>query len=398
MRLAYLVSRFPTLSETFVIREVLEVQRLGHEVQVYSLKGGSDSGYDRAAEETVRATQYSPFLWSGPLLWANLKAAAVHPIRYWGTLGYLLFHGIRQPLECVKGLVTFPKVVYYGALMASRGVEHVHAHFANVPTLAALVIRRIWGIPYSFVGHGLHDLFDFRTMLRNKVRHARFAVLISEYNRQHVVRDCDPADAAKLHVVRTGTDVERLSRVPRQPEKGLLVTVARLSAEKGLTYMVEALSLLRQRGVRARWSVAGEGAERGALEAKVRELGLGGEVTLWGAIAAEEVAPLVARAEVFVLPSLFEGLPVTLMEAMALRVPVVSTAITGIPELVRDGRTGLLAQPRDPTGLADAIERLLKDPELAGRLAENGYRLVREEFDLRRNARRVVDLIEQSNR
>jgi len=253
MHLAYMVSRFPTLSETFVIREVLEVQRLGHEVQVYSLRGGPDSGYDRAAEATVRATQYSPFLLSAPLLWANLKAAAVHPIRYGGTLGYLLLHGIRQPLECVKGLVTFPKAVYYGALMAARGVEHVHVHFANVPTLAALVIRRIWGIPYSFTCHA-HDLFVFRSMLAEKLSGAGFAVAISEFDKAFLARHCAAEDMSKVHVVHCGADVEKFSQQPRRPQAGLLVAVARLTAMKGFGDLVGACEILRNRGV----AVAGE--------------------------------------------------------------------------------------------------------------------------------------------
>ncbi len=395
MRLAYLVSRFPALSETFVVREILEIQRLGHKVQVYSLKSNPDAGYDEAAEKIVGETEYSPFFLSARLLRANLKTAIRRPLRYWGTLLYVLAHSLGKPVECLKALVAYPKTIYYGTLMASRGVQHIHAHFANVPTLSALIISRIWGIPYSFVGHGMHDVFQFTCMIRQKVAHAEFAITVSEYNRSFFVRFCSPEEMRKVVVVHTGADIEKFSRVSRCREQDLIVTVARLSKEKGLVYLAQACALLRQRGVAFQWLAAGEGRDRNALETALCELNLEACVRLLGAINADEVPALLARAHVFVLPSTIEGLPVTLMEAMAARVSVVATAITGIPELVRDGETGLLVPPRAPVALADAIETLLNDSALAGRLAENAHRLVSEEFDLRKNARRLAELIEQ---
>ena len=121
MRIAYIVSGFPAFSETFVLREAVEVQSLGHDVQVYSLKSRVDPCYYPPAERIVRSTEYSPFFLSPRLLWANVKTALCHPVKYWGTLLFMLLHGLRTPIECLKSLIAYPKTIYYGTLMAARG-------------------------------------------------------------------------------------------------------------------------------------------------------------------------------------------------------------------------------------------------------------------------------------
>jgi colanic acid/amylovoran biosynthesis glycosyltransferase len=398
MQLAYLLSCFPMLSETFVIREMMEMERLGHSVQPYSLKNHPDTGYDEVAEPMVRRTQYSPFLLSAALVWANVKTAFSRPVKFWGTLLFILVRSMGQPKECLKGLAAFPKTIYYGTLMAGRGVDHLHVHFANVPTLSALVIHRIWGIPYSFTSHA-HDLFVFRTMLAEKLHEASFAVTISEFNRKFLERHCAAEDMAKVRIIHCGADVERLAHIARRPEPGLIVSVARLSPMKGFIHLVEACALLRERGLAVRCEIGGEGPERPVLEERIRAMGLEETVKLRGAIRAAEVAAFIARGEIFALPcvtmpdGLMDGVPVSLMEAMALGLPAVSTTVSGIPELVRDGRTGLAVPPRDVRALADALGRLLSDRGLADRLAAAGQELVRQEFDLHLNARRVAELV-----
>jgi len=398
MRIAYIASGFPAFSETFVVREAVEVRRLGHEVQVYSLKSRVDTCDYPPAEEVVRLTQYSPFLLSGRLLWANLRTALRHPLRYCGALLFVLLHGLRTPIECLKGLVAYPKTIYYGTLMCERGVEHVHAHFANIPALSALIISRIWGIPYSFIAHA-HDLYLYRSMLAEKLAGARFAVTNSEYNREFLGRYCAAADMAKLTVLHCGGDVERLGKVVRRAEPDLVVSVSRLCEQKGYVYLVDACAILRQRGVGVRCLVAGEGPERPRVEARVRELGLEDGFDLPGRVP--DVGDLLARGRVFVLPCVeasdgqMDGIPTVLIEAMAAGIPVVSTTISGVPELVRDGEGGLVVAPEDPVALADAIERLLGDESLADRLAASGRQFVCDHYDLRKNAQALAELFER---
>jgi colanic acid/amylovoran biosynthesis glycosyltransferase len=403
MRLAYVVSRFPCFSETFVVREVVEMMRMGHSVKVYALKNRTDPGYVPVAEEAVRSTQFSAFFLSWSLLAANLKTALMHPILYWGTLLFVLFHSLPTPKECLKAAVSFPKMVYYGSLMRERGVEHVHAQFANIPTTAALVIHRVWGIPYSFTAHA-HDLFTHRSMLAQKLAESSFAVTISEYNRKIISGYCAPEDMSKLVVQHCGADVERMSKVSRSPEPGLIISVGRLHSMKGYIYLVEACALLRKRGVPVRCAIAGEGPERPILEERIRQAGIGDIFQLAGLVTPTDLPKFLSRGTVFALPCVrsadgsMDGLPTVLIEAMAVRIPVISTDISGVPELVHDGATGLLVPPEDAAALADAIEKLLKDSDLAGRLAEAGYDLVCDKFDLRKNAARIAQLIQQQGR
>ena len=399
MRVAYIVSGFPMFSETFVLREAVEVQRLGHDVQVYAMKSLADTGYDPSAEKLVQNTQYSPFFVSAALVWANLATAVRHPVKYWGTLLYVFAHGLATPKECLKALVTYPKTIYYGALMKARGVAHIHAHFANIPTLAALIINRIWGIPYSFAAHA-HDLFTHRSMLREKLAGARFAVTCSEYNRTFVRPFCRAEDMDKFRVLHCGADVRRLQQVVRRPEPVLIGCVSRLSEQKGFKYLVEACALLRKRSVNFRCILAGEGPEQPALQVQAQALGVADVVELPGRVP--DVGEFLSRLSVLVLPCVqaddgsMDGLPTVLIEAMAARIPVISAAVSGIPELVRNGETGLLVPQRDPAALADVIEKMLKDPALAARLAEGGHRLACQQYDLEKSARGVADLFERS--
>ena len=401
MRIAYLVSRFPAFSETFVVREVVEVRRRGHAVQVYALKSRTDPGYDPSAEHLVRSTQYSRFLLSGPLLWANLKAACCRPVRYWGSLLFVFLHGLRTPKECLKALAAYPKTVYYGALMAERGVEHIHVHFANVPTLSALVIRRIFGIPYSFFAHA-HDLYQFRSMLAEKLAGATFALTNCEFNRDYLARFCEPEDMKKVSVLHCGGDVRRLSRVERHPEPGLVVSLGRLCEQKGFVYLVEACAALRRRGMAVRFEVAGEGPDRPMLQQRIAELGVGDAFVLLGRIP--DIESLLARAALFALPCVvagdgsMDGIPTVLIEAMAAKVPVVSTMVSGVPELVRNGETGRTVPANDAEALADAIETVLNDPEGARRMAEKGCELVCQSYDLHKNAGTVVEMLERISR
>ena len=401
MRIAYLVSRFPAFSETFVQREAAEVVRAGHDLQVYALKSRTDPGHDPAVADLVGNAQYSPWLLSAALLWANLATALRHPLRYFGTLVFGIIHGLRTPVECAKMLVAWPKTVYYGRLMARRGVQHVHAHFANVPALSALIISRIFRLPYSFTAHA-HDLFIYKSMLEEKIAGAAFAVTGARFTLD-ILKAHSPEDQwPKLHLIHCGADIDRYSRTPLNPQRGLIVSVGRLSGQKGFPHLVDACVILRERGVDVRCTVAGEGPDRPLIKARIAERNAADFFSLPGKVP--DLVEFLGRAHIFVLPCVrapdgsMDGIPTVLIEAMAARIPVVSTAVSGVPELVRNDQTGLCVSPDDPAALADAIERLIKDPALAARLVENAYRLADETYDLRKNGRRVADLFEQYRR
>jgi glycosyltransferase involved in cell wall biosynthesis len=397
-RIAYLVSWFPAITETFILDEVRELRARGVEVEVLPLfgrRGGDVHAGWRGLEACTHYHRTLSFeLAAAQLHWLRRRPGVL--LRAWGE-ALLRSAGSR------KLLVRAPLVLLKGALLARRieamGAAHVHAHWATHPTLAAWLVRALTGKDYSFTAHA-HDLYVDRAMLREKVLGARFVVTISEFNRRLLDEECGAAAAGKVHVVRCGVDTEGFAPARRPTEVPTFACVASLRPYKGHAVLLEAVRLLRARLPALRVVLVGDGELRADLARRIARGGLAGVVELRGALPHQEIPAVLAGATAMVLPSVtsrdgqMEGIPVALMEAMAAGVPVIASRLSGIPELVRDGETGLLVPERDPVALAEAMERLARDPALGARLAEEGRRAVRERFDRGRNVARLAALFE----
>jgi colanic acid/amylovoran biosynthesis glycosyltransferase len=396
LKVAYVMSRFPKLSETFVLGEILAVEEHGVEVEVFPLlREREEIAHPEAAALSERA-RFQPFL-SLPILRSQVHFLRRAPRRYVGALWALLRGTWGSANYFVGALGIFPKVVHDARLMEAEGIAHVHCHFSNHPAAAGFVVNRLTGIPYSFTAHGF-DLHVDRHMLREKVAEAAFVVAVSEYNRKLILEECGEPASARLAVIHCGVDT-RFFRPPESAAPGppfSVLCVGTLHEVKGQAYLVEACRLLAESGVDVTCTLVGDGPDREALLRQITTTGLEGRVALVGRRTRAEVAELLGRAHVLVSPSVptaegkREGIPVVLMEAMASGVPVVASGISGIPELVEDGRTGLLVPPRDPSALAVALRRLHDDPALRESLAHAGRTLVEREFDVRKNAGELV--------
>jgi glycosyltransferase involved in cell wall biosynthesis len=284
--------------------------------------------------------------------------------------------------------------------MAQAGIDHAHSHFATEGAELAHLAWLMGGPTYSVTTHA-KDIYHEQVLpddLRWKLGDALFVSTVSEGNRQHLspILNVD----GRLRVVPNSVDLRRLGgRVERRPEPGLVVSVARLVEKKGLADLVAACGILRQRGTHVRLAIAGEGPLRGELERAAVGAGLDG--ALLGPLPHEEIRGLYGRASVFCLPCVIastgdrDGLPTSVLEAMALGVPVVTTAVNGLAEAVVDGETGLVVPEHDPDALADALERVLGEPELAARLAEQGRRHVERSFSLEQSVSLLRSLFPQ---
>lgn len=404
LRVAYVMSRFPKLTETFVLNELLEVKRLGVDVSIYPLLREHDPVVHPGAAELAGEANYLPFL-SPSFLGSHLHYLKRRPGAYLSSLADLIRDNLGKPRFLAAGLVLFPKVVHAARLMASRGIDHVHCHFARHPALAGLIVSRLTGIPFSFTAHG-SDVHVDRRMLCRKLREASFAITISEFNRSVIQGDCGELPRGKLHVLHVGVDTD----VFHQPERGdpgapntlRIVCVGTLHEVKGQVHLIEACALLRQRGVDVTCRLIGRGPDEGALRKAIRRLGLGDQVTLVGPLPGDGVLEELRRADVLVAPSVVsargqrEGIPVVLMEAMSCGLPVVSSRLSGIPELVDHERNGLLVTPGRADELAEALARLATAPDLRRRLGSSGRRTVERGFDLRASARTLVSLLRRS--
>jgi len=404
MKVAYMMSRFPKLTETFVLYEMLSLERLGVRVEIFPLVREKTPVMHAESLPYVRRAQYTP-LFSWPILRANLDALLRRPRAYLGAFWALFRHNLGSPRFFTRAMALFPKSVYLAQRMQQAGITHIHAHFASHPAAAAYVIHRLTGIPYSFTAHG-SDIHRDRHMLREKVARAAFVAPISNFNRQVILDECAGRFEEKLVVVHCGVDTGVFHPNGRRPALPgaapfSILCIGTLHEVKGQTYLIEACRLLQQKGLPFQLRFVGDGPDLPKLQAQVARAGLQGCVEFLGRKTREEVIKLLRAVDVLVAPSVpsrdgrKEGIPVVLMEAMASGVPVIASRLSGIPELVEDGRDGLLVTPGRADELAAALERLALDPELQACLSQEGRKKIEREFDLNASTARLLHLFKE---
>jgi colanic acid/amylovoran biosynthesis glycosyltransferase len=398
VRVAYLMSRFPKLTETFILYEMVALEQQGVAVEIYPLlREPTDVVHPEAVPLVARA-HFHPFI-SRAVLRAHWHFLRRRPGAYLGALGALLQGTWRSRRYFTRAVALFPKAVYFAYQMAASGVQHVHAHFASHPAAAALVIRRLTGIPYSFTAHG-SDIHRDKTMLCQKVAEADFVVPISDYNRQVILEACRGEHAEKLVVIHCGVDTGLIQPQESGVESGdrpfSLLCIGTLHEVKGQKILLEAGRLLKERNVDFTCGFVGDGPDEDALVAQAQAAGLAEIVHFHGRLTRPEVIERLRLADVVVAPSVpsrdgrREGIPVALIEAMSSGRTVVASRLSGIPELVKDMQSGLLVPPGDAVALADALECLYREPALRRRLAQAGRKRVEAGFDLHGNAAKLA--------
>jgi colanic acid/amylovoran biosynthesis glycosyltransferase len=394
-RVAYVMSRFPKLTETFVLGEVLALERRGVPVDLYPLLRERAPVVHPEAARLVARSRYEPFL-SPAIVVSQLAWLRRRPGAYLRAWRDVLVGTWGSPNFFVGAIGCFPKVAHAARRMQAEGVTHVHCHFANHPAVAGLIVHRLAEIPFSFTAHG-SDLHKDRRMLGRKVAEAAFVATISHDNRRLIVAECGEHVAGKVHVVRAGVDTRLFAPATLepagQPRDALrIVCVGTLHEVKGQPHLIEACRLLAGRGIDVRCRLIGGGPDEKALRAQIEAAGLAESVVVAGPRIRQQIVDELWRADALVAPSVptragrREGIPVVLMEAMSTGLPVVASAISGIPELVEHEVSGLLVPPRDAAAIARALQRLAADPALRERLGGAARKRVLAEFDLEDSA------------
>ena len=394
-RVAYVLKMYPRFSETFVLNELLELERQGVALRVFSLKRPNDGIAHADVQRLRAAVTYLPE--SLPrLVWAQRELLRRRPLR----LLALLLRAVRK-----RRLDSAKHVLQAGALaprLLDERWTHLHAHFASGSTSVALNASRLTDVPYSLTAHAKDIYLDSvrPADLARKLAPARFAVTVSDYNAAYLR---PLANGTRVVRVYNGIDLERFTPngTPRD-RPPLVLAVGRLIEKKGFDDLVRACASLDAEGTDFRCAIVGKGPLRDDLQTLIDRLGLGSRVSLTGPLPRERLLHLYPRAAVMAAPCTVgddgnrDGLPTVLVEAMALGVPVVTTPVTGIPELVEDGVTGLLVPERAPAALARAIGCLVDEDELAQQVAAAARARVEERFDLRRNVAQLRRLFEEA--
>ena len=392
LEMAYLVSRYPSVTHTFILNEIRQLRELGVEIRVASISPPDRLRQDMTAieREENSATFYVKSRGVTKIFADHLKTLLSLPVGYFRGLFCALAIGQFHPARTLSALFYFIEAVIVGQWMRRESLTHFHTHFSST---VGLICRRIFPPTMSMTIHGPAEFDDpasFR--LKDKIAASSFVCAISDYARSQLMKASPHRDWNKIDVSPLGIDPSVFEPHPFRAtsESFEIVCIGRLVAVKAQHVLIDAVDALKKRHRPVRLRLIGDGPDRLELECAVTERGLTDQVIFEGWRNQRQILELYRQADIFALASFAEGVPVALMEAMAMQIPCVATRITGVPELIRDGIDGLLVAPSNVEELADAIEKLIDDPVLRQTLGTAGRIRVKEKYDLARNARRLM--------
>jgi len=398
--LAYIVSQYPKLSEIFIIREVLQLRNLAFNIDVASVNAA-----DRAsnlltsdeANESALTYYIKPDGLMGALR-AHLKMLATNSVGYLRGLRMAFFLSGLDLKKLFFNLMYFTEALMTGSWMKAKGQTHLHAHLGSQPATIAMYVKKIFGFSYSITVHGPDEFYDAKGQyLAEKIRESDFICCISNFARSQLMK-LSPYDCwHKLEVCRLGVDPGIFSPTEFEEEPAIfeVICVGRLSAAKGQHILIDAIAILVEKGRNVRLRIVGDGDDRDSLEKHAHKLNLTDKIIFEGAVNQDKIRELYSNAHIFSIPSFAEGIPVVLMEAMSMEIPCVTTRITGIPELIRDGNDGLLVAPSSAKELSAALEKLMDDAELRRLTGKNGRLRILEYYNLSTNVSQLGEVFKR---
>ncbi|WP_427005957.1 glycosyltransferase family 4 protein [Pseudarthrobacter sp. H2] len=390
---AYVLKMYPRFSETFIVSEILAREAAGDRIEIFSLLPPNDPRFHADLARVQAPVTYIDRPLKTVDLWESFNAAGAA-----GLTGALARNFAELAAATPDDAV---RAINLAVALQHRNIRHMHVHFASGATSVARLASAITGIPYSFTAHAV-DIFHESVSsedLRLKLEQAHHAVTISRFNLRYLRRRF-PASTSRLHLVRNGLE---LGRFPYRDPRPLgttvrIAAVGRLVEKKGFQHLLPAAAELLDQGFSLDLRIAGTGVLAEELESSIERLRLGDHIRLIGPQTQDQVHELLSSSDIFVAPCVIgadgnaDGMPTVLLEAMATGIPCISTAVTGIPEVVRNGSTGLLARPGNPRALARAIQAMSSPGTDRVTLARNARALIEDQFDVRRQAEALRSL------
>ena len=403
MKVAYIMSRFPHLPETFIIREMIALENEGIQVCLYPIIVQKEKVIHPIArpwlKRVYRSSLFSPSVWL-----VNLRLVFSEFKKYRGLLKDVLGANRENKKFSFRVLVIFPKAVWMAESMMREGINHIHAHYATYPALLAFIVHRLTGIPFSVSVHA-HDIYVDQTMLCEKLDSAAFIRSISEFNKNFLTKQCGSAIGSKIRMIHCGINLKNYQGMKsKRKGKFRILSIGSLQPYKGYEYLLMACALLKRRNFKFSCEIIGGGELNTSLGKMIIKLGLENIVQLLGRKTETEVAKYLHNAQCYVQPSIItesgkmEGIPVALMEAMASKLPVIATKISGLPELIEDQRSGFLVPPADEVALAERIFWIYENPKNAGEFGEHGYKKVKKDFNIYKIAPQLKELFVQNTK
>ena len=394
---AYLVSQYPAVNHTFILREIRGLRNAGLPIQVASIRY-ADRPIEKLSAEEAEEFTLTFYVLAQQLRWplVHLRVLFSRPLPYLSTLWYALGQARWDLRQALRHLAFFAEAVFVGDWVVRSGLGRVHTHFAST---VALFASRLFGFPFSVTIHGPDEFNDVESFLmREKVQHAKLIVTISNYGRSQVLRASSIEDWEKVRVVRLGVDTTHYQPAARyvMPTVFEVISVGRLAPAKAQAILIQACATLLAEGRVLRLRLVGDGPDRQQLLGLVQQLSLTEHVVFEGALSHDRVLELYRTADAFALASFAEGVPVVLMEAMALAIPCAATRITGVPELITDGVDGLLASPASIPEFANLLRTIMDDSALRERLGRAGRAKVLQEYELSTNVETLARVFRES--
>lgn len=382
--IGYLTSEYPSPSHTFIRREIASLRDQDVVIKAYSIRAPGHAIDNPLEQEAMRETFFVLNRGVLGLLSDQIAGLFSSPMRYFATLALALRHRVPGLRAFIWALFYFVEAITLARQLRRDGADHLHNHFANPAATVGLLAKTYLDIPWSLTLHGISE-FDYPAgnLLPAKLEAASFAACVSHFGRAQAMRLVAPEIWPKLHLVRCAIDLSGLPEAGGTPSDNAeteLICVGRLSPEKGHAGLIEALGQLRSQNVAVRLKLVGDGPQEDALRNIVARAELADHVEFAGRLDEISTLSAIAKADILVLPSFMEGLPIVLMEALALGVPAVSTRVAGIPEIILDGETGLLFDPGNWADLEEKLRLIIGDESLRTKLSEAGQELVEHEF------------------
>lgn len=397
MRIAYFTNTYPRATDTFIRREVLGLRKRGFEVLTYSVrKTGNDHDVEKEVIDEKRNTQYILPFKLIKLFILTFKTLFKKPLIFFSTL--LL--AIKTARPGIKGkflqAVYFFEAIALAELLTEDRIDHLHNHLGDNSGNVSMFAAKLAKIPFSISIHGPHIFFDgLYWALDKKTELARFIACIGHFCTSQMMLYADKSQWHKFKIVRCGIDLQQFDYQEPKGEAKKLVYVGRLSAEKGVPILFESIARLKARNIDVELNLIGDGTDRKFLEQLSFELGISERVRFSGFVDQQTIAQTLRDSDVFVLPSFAEGIPVALMEAMAIGIPVIATYVGGITELVIDGETGQMVYPSDPEGLANAIARYASDPGFCKKISKQAREKITNEFDIEDQVDKLAEIFSE---